>query len=55
MSLARRQPKTGAWPGVFDESIASGLIGPLLAAINAQLTAMRADGTYDTLYKKYFG
>jgi len=27
----------------------------LLAAINAQLTAMRADGTYDTLYKKYFG
>ncbi|MCA0295015.1 MAG: ABC transporter substrate-binding protein [Actinobacteria bacterium] len=27
----------------------------LLAAINAQLTAMRADGTYDTLYQKYFG
>jgi polar amino acid transport system substrate-binding protein len=27
----------------------------LLAAINAQLKAMRADGSYDTLYKKYFG
>lgn len=27
----------------------------LLAAINTQLKAMRTDGTYDTLYKKYFG
>lgn len=27
----------------------------LLAAINAQLKALRADGSYDALYKKYFG
>lgn len=27
----------------------------LLAAINATLAALRADGTYDTIYKKYFG
>lgn len=27
----------------------------LLAAVNEQLTALRADGSYDTLYKKYFG
>lgn len=27
----------------------------LLAAVNTQLKAMRADGSYDTLYKKYFG
>nr|NLI49356.1 transporter substrate-binding domain-containing protein [Propionibacterium sp.] len=27
----------------------------LLAAVNTQLKAMRADGTYDALYKKYFG
>jgi polar amino acid transport system substrate-binding protein len=27
----------------------------LLAAINEQLAALRADGTYNTLYKKYFG
>ena len=27
----------------------------LLAAINATLKALRADGTYDTIYKKYFG
>ncbi len=27
----------------------------LLAAVNAQLKAIRADGTYDTIYKKYFG
>ncbi len=27
----------------------------LLAAVNEQLTALRADGTYDTIYKKYFG
>jgi ABC-type amino acid transport substrate-binding protein len=27
----------------------------LLAAINKQLAALRSDGTYETLYKKYFG
>lgn len=27
----------------------------LLAAVNEQLAALRADGTYDTIYKKYFG
>ncbi len=27
----------------------------LLAAVNEQLKALRADGSYDTLYKKYFG
>lgn len=27
----------------------------LLKAINDQLAAMRADGSYDTIYKKYFG
>ncbi len=32
--LGARKPKTGAWPVVFDERIASGLIGHLLAAIN---------------------
>ena len=32
--LGARKPKTGAWPVVFDERIAAGLIGHLLAAIN---------------------
>lgn len=32
--LGARKPKTGAWPVVYDERIASGLIGHLLAAIN---------------------
>lgn len=32
--LGARKPKTGAYPVVFDERIASGLIGHLLAAIN---------------------
>lgn len=27
----------------------------LQAGVNAQLAAMRSDGTYDTIYKKYFG
>jgi polar amino acid transport system substrate-binding protein len=27
----------------------------LMTAVNEQLAAMRADGTYDTIYKKYFG
>lgn len=36
-------------------ALAKGKNPELLAAINAQLKAMRADGTYDTLYKKYFG
>ena len=27
----------------------------LLKAVNDQLKAMRADGSYDTIYKKYFG
>lgn len=27
----------------------------LLAAVNEQLAALRADGSYDTIYKKYFG
>jgi polar amino acid transport system substrate-binding protein len=27
----------------------------LLKAVNDQLTAMRADGSYDAIYKKYFG
>lgn len=32
--LGARKPKTGAYPVVFDERIAAGLIGHLLAAIN---------------------
>lgn len=32
--IGARRPKTGAWPVVLDERIASGLIGHLLAAIN---------------------
>ncbi|MCB2124436.1 MAG: TldD/PmbA family protein [Rhodobacteraceae bacterium] len=32
--LGARKPKTGAYPVVFDERIASGLVGHLLAAIN---------------------
>lgn len=32
--LGARKPKTGAYPVIFDERIASGLIGHLLAAIN---------------------
>jgi ABC-type amino acid transport/signal transduction systems, periplasmic component/domain len=36
-------------------ALAKGAKPELLAAINEQLTALRADGTYDTIYKKYFG
>jgi polar amino acid transport system substrate-binding protein len=36
-------------------AFAKGKKPALLAAVNAQLKAMRADGSYDTLYKKYFG
>lgn len=36
-------------------ALAKGKKPQLLAAINEQLKALRADGTYDTLYKKYFG
>ncbi|MBA3020985.1 transporter substrate-binding domain-containing protein [Propionicimonas sp.] len=33
---------------------AKGKSPALVEAVNAQLTAMKADGSYDTLYKKYF-
>ncbi len=36
-------------------AFAKGKKPELLGAVNAQLAAMRADGTYDTLHKKYFG
>jgi polar amino acid transport system substrate-binding protein len=36
-------------------ALAKGKNPELLAAINTQLKALRADGTYDVLYKKYFG
>ena len=36
-------------------ALAKGAKPELLAAIGEQLKALRADGTYDTLYKKYFG
>lgn len=36
-------------------AFAKGKKPALLAAVNEQLKALRADGTYDTLYKKYFG
>lgn len=36
-------------------ALAKGKKPELLAAINEQLAALRTDGTYDTLYKKYFG
>ncbi len=36
-------------------AFAKGKKPALLAAVNAQLKALRADGTYDSLYKKYFG
>jgi polar amino acid transport system substrate-binding protein len=36
-------------------AFAKGKKPELLAAVNAQLKAMRADGSYDAIYKKYFG
>ena len=36
-------------------AFAKGKKPALLAAVNEQLKAMRADGSYDTIYKKYFG
>ncbi len=36
-------------------AFAKGKKPALLAAVNEQLKALRADGSYDTLYKKYFG
>jgi polar amino acid transport system substrate-binding protein len=36
-------------------AFAKGKKPELLAAVNEQLKAMRADGSYDTIYKKYFG
>jgi len=36
-------------------AFAKGKRPELLAAVNAQLAAMRAEGTYDQIYKKYFG
>ena len=36
-------------------AFAKGKKPALLAAVNAQLAAIRADGSYDALYKKYFG
>lgn len=39
----------------YGYALAKGKNPQLLAAINAQLKALRADGTYDKIYKKYFG
>lgn len=39
----------------YGYALAKGKNPELLAALNEQLKAIRADGTYDTLYKKYFG
>ena len=36
-------------------AFAKGKKPALLAAVNEQLKALRSDGTYDTIYKKYFG
>ena len=36
-------------------ALAKGKRPELLAAVNAALKTMRSDGTYDTIYKKYFG
>jgi polar amino acid transport system substrate-binding protein len=36
-------------------AFAKGKKPELLAAVNAQLKAMHADGSYDAIYKKYFG
>lgn len=36
-------------------ALAKGKKPALLAALNEQLKALRSDGSYDTLYKKYFG
>jgi polar amino acid transport system substrate-binding protein len=36
-------------------AFAKGKKPALLAAVNEQLKALRADGTYDSIYKKYFG
>jgi polar amino acid transport system substrate-binding protein len=36
-------------------AFAKGKKPALLAAVNAQLKTMRSDGSYDALYKKYFG
>ncbi len=47
--LGARKPKTGAYPVLFDERIASGLIGHLLAAVNGAAVARGASWLRDRL------
>ena len=44
-----RRPRTGAWPVIYDERIASSLIGHLLAAINGTAIARGASWLRDAL------
>ncbi len=47
--LGARKPRTGAYPVIFDERVASGLIGHLLAAVNGQAIARGASWLRDRL------
>ncbi len=44
-----RRPKTGAWPVIYDERIAAGLIGHLLAAVNGTAVARGASWLRDAM------
>ncbi len=44
-----RRPKTGAWPVIYDERIAAGLIGHLLAAVNGTAIARGASWLRDAM------
>jgi PmbA protein len=47
--LGARKPKTGAYPVLFDERVASSLIGHLLGAVNGQAVARGASWLRDRL------
>lgn len=47
--LGAHKPRTGAWPVVFDERIAAGLIGHLLAAINGTAIVRGASWLRDAM------
>ncbi len=47
--LGARKPRTGAYPVLFDERVASGLIGHLLAAVNGAAVARGASWLRDRL------
>jgi PmbA protein len=47
--IGARKPRTGAYPVLFDERVASGLIGHLLGAVNGQAIARGASWLRDRL------